>query len=91
VAEYVVPEYAVAEDRTAEYEDSPPDGLVELVGETPEQPSGRHARPDPVADNAPVVLRDDRRLSSVDLAFPFTSSLAASLHDELFTHRSVTT
>ena len=29
------------------------------------------------------------QLSSVDLVFPFTSSLAASLHDELFTHRTV--
>lgn len=32
-----------------------------------------------------------RPLSSVDLVYPFTSSLAASLHDELFTHRSVST
>ena len=63
----------------------------ELMRDQPEQPSGRHALPDPVQDSAPVVVRDDRRLSSVDLAFPFTSSLAASLHDELFTHRSVTT
>ncbi len=28
-------------------------------------------------------------MSSVDLIFPYTSTLAASLHDELFTHRSV--
>jgi hypothetical protein len=31
----------------------------------------------------------DRGLSSVDLSFPFTASLADSLHDELFTHRAV--
>ena len=31
----------------------------------------------------------DRELSSVDLSFPFTASLADSLHDELFTHRAV--
>ena len=68
-----------------------PNDTAELRRDQPEQPTGRHALPDPVQDSAPVVVRDDRRLSSVDLAFPFTSSLAASLHDELFTHRSVTT
>lgn len=68
-----------------------PNDTVELMRDEPQQPSGRHALPEPVEDSAPVVVRDDRRLSSVDLAFPFTSSLAASLHDELFTHRSVTT
>lgn len=69
-----------------------PDDTAELMRDEPVQPSGRHALPEPVEDSAPVVVvRDDRRLSSVDLAFPFTSSLAASLHDELFTHRSVTT
>ena len=68
-----------------------PDNSVQLMHDEPVQPTGRHALPDPVQDSAPVVVRDDRRLSSVDLAFPFTSSLAASLHDELFTHRSVTT
>ncbi len=31
----------------------------------------------------------DRELSSVDLSFPFSASLADSLHDELFTHRAV--
>ncbi len=31
----------------------------------------------------------DWELSSVDLSFPFTASLADSLHDELFTHRTV--
>ena len=31
----------------------------------------------------------DRGLSSVDLSFPFTASLADRLHDELFTHRAV--
>ena len=30
-----------------------------------------------------------REMSSVDLIFPYSSTLAASLHDELFTHRSV--
>jgi hypothetical protein len=29
-----------------------------------------------------------RNLSTVDLTFPYSSSLAACLHDELFTHRS---
>jgi hypothetical protein len=33
------------------------------------------------------VAPTERQLSSVDLVFPFTSSLAASLQDELFTHR----
>ena len=27
-------------------------------------------------------------LSTVDVTFPYSSSLAACLHDELFTHRS---
>jgi hypothetical protein len=42
--------------------------------------------PDEIFDRAPSV---DRALSTVDLAFPFTASLADSLHDELFTHRTV--
>jgi hypothetical protein len=32
--------------------------------------------------------KTNRSLTSVDLTFPFSSSLAACLHDELFTHRS---
>ena len=42
----------------------------------------RDADPDP---------RSTLDLSSVDLVFPSSSSLAASLHDELFTHRSSAT
>ena len=49
--------------------------------------------PDPLAEDAgdrvTVLAVIGRRQSSVDLAFPFSSTLAASLHDELFTHRSV--
>jgi hypothetical protein len=36
------------------------------------------------------ALSVDRALSLVDLSFPFTASLADSLHDELFTHRTIT-
>jgi hypothetical protein len=35
------------------------------------------------------VVSGERELSSVDLSFPYTASLADSLHDELFTHRTV--
>lgn len=71
--------------------------LIALVGEDPELSAGRHALPEPVEltppaqYSAPAANVVDRRASSADLVFPFTSSLAASLHDELFTHRSVTT
>jgi hypothetical protein len=41
------------------------------------------------AEFAERHLLVDRELSSVDLSFPFTASLADSLHDELFTHRAV--
>jgi len=58
----------------------------------PQQRAGRHSLPEPVEIVVPAdTYTEDRRLSSVDLVFPFTSSLAASLHDELFTHRGVTT
>lgn len=72
---------------------TPQAGLVDtaplaVVG----RPTGRHAVPDPIElAPLPAVGSDDRRPSSVDLAFPFSSSLAASLHDELFTHRGATT
>lgn len=61
---------------------------ADLVESVP-RPVGRHAHPD---DLAPAVDREppaDRELSSVDLSFPFTASLADCLHDELFTHRTV--
>lgn len=35
------------------------------------------------------TMRTGQGSSSVDLVFPFASSLADSLHDELFTHRTV--
>lgn len=46
-------------------------------------------RPDGAAKNRTTVGAAGRRQASVDLIFPFSSTLAASLHDELFTHRSV--
>ena len=75
------------------------DGSDHLVG-------GRHARldavdTDPAADSAPSraassvatehVGSGPVQLPTVDLVFPFASSLAASLRDELFTHRSLPT
>ena len=51
---------------------------------------GRHALPDedepPMTDEP--VLAPVRRPSDLDLLFPSRDSLAVSLHDELFTHRS---
>lgn len=38
-----------------------------------------------------AARQGERPLPSVDLVYPFSPSLAASLHDELFTHRSVST
>lgn len=53
--------------------------------------SGRHARPedDPIGVGGHHREDLDRGLTSVDLVFPSSASLAASLHDELFTHRTV--
>ena len=53
-------------------------------------PTGWPRRTEPWSDLAGGPSRAaGQQLSSVDLVFPVTSSLAASLHDELFTHRSV--
>ncbi len=40
-------------------------------------------------DRVPVLAAAERRPAAVELSFPFSSTLAASLHDELFTHRTV--
>lgn len=72
-----------------------------LGGPTP-PPGGRHARaegtdtdPDdehPVGSTPPSTVAPTAVQSpAVDLVFPFASTLAASLRDELFTHRSVPT
>jgi len=53
--------------------------------------TGRHALPElPEMVAMDRVDDPDPSLSSVDLTFPYSSSLAACLHDELFTHRSRT-
>jgi hypothetical protein len=43
----------------------------------------------PVELPATEAPRTGQNAAAVDLVFPYTSSLADSLHDELFTHRSV--
>ena len=54
----------------------------EEAGDAPvRDAAAQHAAAEPVGQSAPAV----------DLIFPFTSSLAASLRDELFTHRSLPT
>jgi hypothetical protein len=58
----------------------PPISVVQPI-----QPAG----PAEPAGPADRVGRGDRELSTVDLVFPFTASLADCLHDELFTHRTV--
>jgi hypothetical protein len=51
--------------------------------------SGRHALPElPEIVGIDRVDSPDPSVSTVDLTFPYSSSLAACLHDELFTHRS---
>ncbi len=66
---------------------------VDTVADLPLRDAGTGS--EAVSGSATVVPRlvDDRRrqreISSVNLIFPSSSELAASLHDELFTHRSV--
>ncbi len=67
--------------------DPAPERVVELVSACP---SGAGDRPDDeTGDRVAVLAVAGRRRSAVELNFPFSSTLAASLHDELFTHRSV--
>jgi hypothetical protein len=66
---------------------------AEDSGRTAGAPELAAATPEPTAaafewSDADRVEELDRSLTSVDLTFPFSSSLAACLHDELFTHRT---
>jgi hypothetical protein len=58
---------------------------------SPAPRSGRHALVElPEVVGIDRIDDPDPSLSTVDLTFPCSSSLAACLHDELFTHRSRT-
>ncbi|MGS0688302.1 hypothetical protein ACVBEQ_24610 [Nakamurella sp. GG22] len=67
--------------------DPEPEPVVESASA---RPAGAGDRPDEEAgDRVAALAVAGRRRAGVELNFPFSSTLAASLHDELFTHRSV--
>ena len=88
------PEPEPAADQLADTGRHGPLSVLEVLhASSPARPSpfeslARFAFDDRDADPDP---RSTLELSSVDLVFPYSSSLAASLHDELFTHRSSAT